>query len=162
LVARLAQAAKRDGWPLPEGGLGMRIEIPEHKKLVYEMDMSIRWGDMDAMGHLNNTSYFRYFETIRIDWFSSLGQVPGPAKEGVVIVNAFCNFYRQVEYPGTVRLKMYASDPARTTFETWVTMERVDLPGVIHAAGGATTMWVDFPKQKSMPLPDWLRAIVTP
>jgi acyl-CoA thioester hydrolase len=162
LVATLAQAAKRDGWPLPEGGLGMRIEIPEHKKLVYEMDMSIRWGDMDAMGHLNNTSYFRYFETIRIDWFNSLGQVPGPAKEGVVIVNAFCNFYRQVEYPGTVRLKMYASDPARTTFETWVTMERIDLPGVIHAAGGATTMWVDFPKQKSMPLPDWLRAIVTP
>jgi acyl-CoA thioester hydrolase len=57
---------------------------------------------------------------------------------------------------------MYASEPARTTFETWVTMERTDSPGVIHAAGGATTMWVDFPKQKAMPLPDWLRAIVTP
>ena len=100
----------------------MRIEIPEKKKLVYEMDMAIRWGDMDAMGHLNNTSYFRYLETIRIDWLVSLGQQPGPAKEGVVIVNAFCNFYRQIEYPGTVRLKMYASEPARTTFETWVTM----------------------------------------
>jgi acyl-CoA thioester hydrolase len=140
----------------------MRIEIPEKKKLVYEMDMAIRWGDMDAMGHLNNTSYFRYLETIRIDWLVSLGQQPGPAKEGVVIVNAFCNFYRQIENPGTVRLKMYASEPARTTFETWVTMERTDDAGVIYAAGGATTMWVDFPKQKAMPLPDWLRAIVTP
>jgi acyl-CoA thioester hydrolase len=148
--------------PSPGGGQGVRIEIPEKKKLVYEMDMAIRWGDMDAMGHLNNTSYFRYLETIRIDWLVSLGQQPGPAKEGVVIVNAFCNFYRQIEYPGTVRLRMYASEPARTTFETWVTMERTDLPGVIHAAGGATTMWVDFPKQKAMPLPDWLRAIVTP
>ncbi len=139
----------------------MRIEIPEKKKLVYEMDMAIRWGDMDAMGHLNNTSYFRYLETIRIDWLSSLGQVPGPAKEGVVIVNAFCNFYRQVEYPGTVRLKMYASEPARTTFETWVTMERSDDAGVIYAAGGATTMWVDFPRQKAIELPDWLRELVT-
>ena len=140
----------------------MRIEIPEKKKQVFQMDLPIRWGDMDAMGHLNNTSYFRYMETLRIDWMHSLGQVPGPQQEGIVIVNAFCNFYKQLEYPGMVRMTMYTSDPGRSTFETWVTMERSDQPGVIHAAGGATTIWVDFPKQKSMPLPEWLRELVTP
>ena len=46
----------------------MKIEIPESKKLVYEMVVPIRWGDMDAMNHLNNGTYFRYLETIRIDW----------------------------------------------------------------------------------------------
>ena len=55
---------------------------------------------------------------------------------------------------------MYASDPARTTFETWATIERADAPGAIWAAGGATTIWVDFPKQKAVPLPDWLRRMV--
>ncbi len=139
----------------------MRIEIPEKKKLVYQMEMPIRWGDMDAMGHLNNTSYFRYMETIRIDWLNSLQQVPAADREGIVIVNAFCNFYKQLEYPGQVLLRMYASDPGRTTFETWVTMERADAPGLIYAAGGATTMWVDFPKQKAMALPDWLRDLAT-
>jgi acyl-CoA thioester hydrolase len=34
------------------------------------------------------------------------------------------------------------------------------MPGVIHAAGGATTVWVNFPAQKSSPLPDWLLAVV--
>ncbi len=140
----------------------MKIEIPDLKKLVFEMSLPIRWGDMDAMGHLNNTSYFRYMETLRIDWLTSLGHTPGPDGEGVVIVNAFCNFYRQLEYPGTVHMKMYASDPGRTSFETWATLERSDQPGVIHAAGGATTVWVDFPRQKAMPLPDWLRERVTP
>ena len=122
----------------------MRIEIPERKKLVYECTIPIRWGDMDAMGHLNNTSYFRYMETCRI-----------------VIVNAFCNFRRQLAYPGTVLTRMYVSDPARATFETWVTMARTDDPQAICAAGGATTIWVDFPSQKSRNLPDWLRAIVS-
>ena len=28
----------------------MKIEIPEKKKLVHEMHIPIRWGDMDAMG----------------------------------------------------------------------------------------------------------------
>jgi acyl-CoA thioester hydrolase len=32
---------------------------------------------------------------------------------------------------------------------------------VICAAGGATTIWVDFPKQKARDLPGWLREIVS-
>ncbi len=139
----------------------MKIEIPEKEKLVFEKSMTIRWGDMDAMGHVNNASYFRYLETVRIDWMYSIGCIPDPKGEGPVIVNAFCNFYKQLEYPGDILVRMYASDPGRTTFETWGTMERVDQPGVIYAAGGATTIWVDFPSQKAATLPDWMRDLVT-
>ena len=139
----------------------MRIEIPENKKLVYEMVIPIRWGDMDAMGHVNNTVYFRYLETVRIEWMRSIGCQPDPSGEGPVIVNAFCNFYRQLEFPGDVLMKMYVSDPARTTFESWATMERADQLGTIYAAGGATTIWVDFPSQKAVSMPDWMRAIIS-
>lgn len=139
----------------------MKIIIPEKKKLVYQMNIPIRWGDMDAMNHVNNTVYFRYLETCRIDWMQSIGCLPDPQGEGPVIVNAFCNFYKQLEYPGDVVMKMYVSDPARTTFESWGTMERADQPGVIYAAGGATTIWVDFPKQKACDLPEWMRQLAT-
>jgi acyl-CoA thioester hydrolase len=139
----------------------MKFEIPEIKKLLFQMTIPIRWGDMDAMGHLNNTSYFRYLETCRIDWMRAAGCMPDPQGTGPVIVNAFCNFYKQLEYPGDVLVKMYGSDPGRTTFETWATMERLDQPGVICAAGGATTIWVDFPNKKATDLPDWVRALVS-
>ena len=140
----------------------MKYEIPENKKLVYEMTVPIRWGDMDAMGHVNNTIYFRYLEIIRVEWLAKHNAEPSPEGQGPVIVNAFCNFYKQLEYPGDVLLKMYVSDPARTTFETWTTMELASNPGTIYAAGGATTIWVDFPKQKAIELPEWVRALVTP
>lgn len=139
----------------------MKIDIPDQKKLVFETRIAVRWGDMDAMGHVNNATYFRYMETARIDWFRSIGCVPDAQGEGPVIVNAFCNFYRQFEYPDEVVLKMYVSDPGRTTFESWATMEKVAEPGVVCAAGGATTIWVNFPQQKAVGLPDWIRAIVS-
>ena len=139
----------------------MKIHIPDQKKLVFETHIAVRWGDMDAMGHVNNATYFRYMETARIDWFRSIGCVPDAHGEGPVIVNAFCNFYRQFEYPDEVLLKMYVSDPGRTTFESWATMEKVAEPGVVCAAGGATTIWVNFPQQKAVGLPDWIRAIVS-
>ena len=139
----------------------MKIDIPDQKKLVFETHIAVRWGDMDAMGHVNNATYFRYMETARIDWFRSIGCVPDAQGEGPVIVNAFCNFYRQFEYPDDVLLKMYVSDPGRTTFESWATMEKVAEPGVVCAAGGATTICVNFPQQKAVGLPDWIRAIVS-
>jgi acyl-CoA thioester hydrolase len=139
----------------------MKYEIPEQKKFVFEMNIPIRWGDMDALGHVNNTTYFRYLESGRVDWLRSLNCSMDAKDEGVVVVNAFCNFYKQLEYPGDVLLKMYVSDPGRTTFETWATMERADQPGVIYAAGGATTIWVDVANKKAKNLPDWLRELVS-
>lgn len=138
----------------------MKLELPTHKKLVHEMTIPIRWGDMDTMAHVNNTVYFRYMETARIDWLRSIGGQPDPRGEGVVIVNAFCNFIRQFEYPGDILIKTFVSEPGRTSFDSWVTMERTDRPGEICATGGATVVWVDFPRQKSAPLPDWLRQVL--
>ncbi|MEG1736038.1 MAG: acyl-CoA thioesterase, partial [Comamonas sp.] len=99
----------------------MKIELPEQKKQVFEMRFPVRWGDMDAMGHVNNTVYFRYMETARIDWMASAGIDPDPQGQGPVIVNAFCNFYQQLAYPDEVLLKLFVSDPGRATFESWAT-----------------------------------------
>jgi acyl-CoA thioester hydrolase len=138
----------------------MRFELPVHRKLTHETVIPIRWGDMDAMGHVNNAAYFRYMEVVRIDWLHSLGAPPDPSGCGPVIVNAFCNFVRQLEYPGSVLARHYVANPGRSSFETYITLERTDAPGLICASGGAKTVWVDFPAGKSAPLPDWLRAIV--
>ena len=138
----------------------MRFDIPEQKKLTYEMVIPIRWGDMDAMSHVNNTIYFRYMETIRIEWMHSIGGAADPRGEGFVIVNAFCNFIRQLEYPGDVMAKHYVANPGRTSFDTFITLERTDEPGVLYATGGATTVWIDFPAKKSLPLPEAIRALL--
>jgi acyl-CoA thioester hydrolase len=138
----------------------MKLELPDKKKLVNTMTMSIRWGDMDAMGHVNNTLYFRYLEVARIDWMDRVGCIPSPEGEGPVIVNAFCNFHKQLEFPGDIVVKMYVSDPGKSSFESWATIERVDDPGVVYASGGATTVWVDFPRQTSVAMPGWFRALL--
>ncbi|MEO7337030.1 MAG: thioesterase family protein [Caldimonas sp.] len=138
----------------------MRFELPEKKKLTLELVIPIRWGDMDAMGHVNNTIYFRYLEIVRIEWLQRAGGPPNPDGEGAVIVNAFCNFLKQFEYPGDILARHYVANAGRTSFDTYITLERTDIPGLIHAEGGAKTVWVDFQRQKAMPLPAWLRALI--
>ena len=138
----------------------MRIDLPEDKRLVHETRFPIRWGDMDLMGHVNNAVYFRYMETVRIDWMTRVGMAPDPRGTGPVIANAFCNFLVQLEYPGEVAGKLYLGAAGRSSFDMYTTLERVDRPGVVCAAGGATTVWVDFQAGKSQPLPDFVRRLI--
>ena len=72
----------------------MRFDLPEQKRLTFETVIPIRWGDMDAMGHVNNTVYFRYMETARLEWLYEVGFAGDTHGNGVVIVNAFCKIGR--------------------------------------------------------------------
>ena len=73
----------------------MKLELPERKKFVNELVIPIRWGDMDAMGHVNNTVYFRYLESTRIDWFDKIGFIgnirnckwPGAGRQSGLVVS---------------------------------------------------------------------------
>jgi acyl-CoA thioester hydrolase len=138
----------------------MRFDLPEKKKLTYETVIPIRWGDMDAMGHVNNTVYFRYMEVVRIDWLYKVAGTPDPKGVGFVIVNAFCNFIKQLHFPGDVLAKHYVAQPGRSSFDAFVTLERTDEPGVLYATGGATTVWIDFQLQKSEAMPESVRTLI--
>lgn len=140
----------------------MRLSIPENKKLVYEVIVPIRWGDMDAMGHVNNTVYFRYMEIVRLDWLLSLGRGAAPQGQGPVIVNAFCNFHQELRHPGDVRVRMHVANPGRSSFDTFYELSRVDDAdtNTLYASGGAKVVWIDHALRKSIPLPEDLRHLV--
>jgi acyl-CoA thioester hydrolase len=129
-------------------------------RLMHTEVIPIRWGDMDAMGHVNNTIYFRYMETTRIAWFERIGVRAGPQGVGPVIVNASCTFLKQLVYPGDVEVKMFAGDPGRSSLHTWLEMRPSYDPDTIYAEGAGKVVWVDFAKNKSVPLPDGIRKLV--
>ncbi|KAF3998136.1 acyl-CoA thioesterase [Glaciimonas immobilis] len=131
----------------------------ESKKLVHRSKVAIRWGDMDALGHVNNTVYFRYMEQARVAWMESLNNPLGGA-QGPVLVNAQCSFLRQLKYPGDVEVSCYMGVIGRSSFEMTYEIRRVDVPEVIFAEGSAKLVWIDFKMEKSVPLPDHVRALL--
>ena len=132
----------------------MRIVIPEDRKLVHEMITPIRWGDMDAYGHVNNTIYFRYMEQARVEWITSLGYQVAPGRESMLMMNGFCNFYKQLSYPGDLILKTSIGAIGRTSMDVFTSMALTSTPNEEVAIGGATMVWVDLTTNKSAPWPE--------
>lgn len=138
----------------------MRFDLPEDRKLVHDMVIPIRWGDMDAMGHVNNTLYFRFMEQARISWFGAL--VPkGEAWQstGIVIVNASCNYKRPITYPGTVEVRVEVGAPGGSSVPTYYEL-RVDTDPVPYADGAAVVVFVDMKTQKPARIPDGIRELL--
>ena len=84
----------------------VRVEIP------------VAWGDMDAMGHVNNTVYFRYFETARIHCFGELGLGAIEQGDGVgpILHSASCRFRIPLTFPDTVTVGARVGDIGEDRF----------------------------------------------
>ena len=127
------------------------------KKQVHVERIPIRWGDMDAMGHVNNTVYFRFMEQARIGWFDAL--VPEDAawkSTGIVIANASCNFKRPLGYPGTVEVKVHTGALGGSSVPTFYELVLAE-DKVVYADGQATVVFIDMKTQKPVRIPDEIR-----
>lgn len=130
----------------------------EHRrKLIHITKMPIRWGDMDAYGHVNNTIYFRYMEQARVEWIEDMQVVVRPGGDGPVIINASCTFLVPMTYPGMVEVRTYVGSIGRSSFQTYVEM-RIEGDDKLYAEGAAKVVWMNTQNGKSVPVPDHIRA----
>lgn len=128
--------------------------MSSERKLVHTTRIPVRWGDMDAYGHLNNTIYFRYFEQARVEWVEDLGFPVRPDTEtGVVIISADCTFRIPVNYPATAVIKVYAGQPGRTSVMNWYELF-IEGDDKLYAEGSAKLVWINVPTGKAVALPD--------
>lgn len=132
--------------------------MKEGYTLVHRYRTSIRWGDMDAMGHVNNTIYFRYLEQARIEWFLALDCPPDPIGIGPVIISAHCTFLKQLRFPGEIEITTGIGEFGRSSFHTQHEIRRVDDLYTLAAEGGSKVVWVDQRLEKSLALPEEMRA----
>lgn len=135
----------------------------ENKTLLFTKPLEIRWGDMDAIGHVNNIIYFQYFEQARASWLDSIHYsdcISGKADTGPIIINTSATFLRPVVYPASICVNIYGGSPSRSSFMTYYTITDANDPDNIFTKGSAKVVWVDHREGKSMSIPDDVRALL--
>lgn len=101
---------------------------------VYRCAMPIRWGDLDALNHVNNTVYFRYFEEARVQLFRQAGLNIADDK-AVLLVHASCDFIKPIVYPATIVVQLVLSHIGRTSLNFDARIECEGEAGITYAQG---------------------------
>lgn len=116
----------------------------------------IRWGDMDAFGHVNNVQFFRYLEGARVAYSSDVaGSYLRAEGESVILADQRCSFLRQLTWPGELDVYTRTAKVGRTSIHLAQLICRADQTDVI-AAGRGVMVWFDFQAQKPAPVPEAL------
>ncbi|MFN7085766.1 MAG: acyl-CoA thioesterase [Burkholderiales bacterium] len=127
--------------------------MSQNKKPLWTEILKVRWGDMDALGHVNNAVYFRYLEQARISWLDALGVPMLENGCGPVIVKAACEFLKPITYPATVAIAVYLEKVGRSSVTVTHDIHLDGEPAAVFARGEVVIVWVDHERGKSVPLP---------
>lgn len=129
-------------------------------KLLHQVQFPVRWGDMDALGHINNIVYFQYFEIARLQWYEQAGFAPlaSSLREGMVVVDNHAQYLKPVVYPATVCVTMGGHSPGRSSF---VSTYSLTVDEELYTIGSARIVWINAEVGKSVPLPDAVRTMLT-
>lgn len=127
------------------------------------LSIPVAWGEMDALGHVNNVAYFRYLESSRVEYLRRLGfgRLPGGATPGIgfILQAAQCRFRRSVVYPDTLRVTARCTNIGTDRFTLAHEIISTSL-NETAAVGEGTIVCYDYAKASKVPVPPELRAAI--
>ena len=122
--------------------------------------IQVRWGDMDALGHVNNVTYFTYIEMARIAYFHRVNMNKLWCEEfGPIVASASCDFKMPVTYPAWLDVGARITRVGNSSMTMAYGLYLKDSNDLV-AQGSTSIVWVNYHEGKGVRLPDVLRSAI--
>jgi acyl-CoA thioester hydrolase len=160
---QIVQDAARRMWnPAMANQESVKAPTGESHRLddfAHRIELPVRWGDMDAMAHVNNAKIVTYGESGRIAYFDELA-ASDPTfwnDHGMILAHVGVDFVAQLRYPATLQIGTRIWKLGRSSLHM---LTVIFSEGKIIAVVKAVIAWFDYVNQKTMPIPDPVRDMI--
>lgn len=122
-------------------------------------ELPTRWGDLDPLGHVNNSRFFTFDESARLEYFAELMRNdPRFWKErGFILARIECDFIAQLKHPALLRVGFRIARIGRSSMNTLAGMFVEDR---LVAVSRGVLVWFNYAQQRPEPVPDDVRALI--
>ncbi len=114
-------------------------------------EITVRFRDMDALGHVNNAVYFTYMEVARTDYLHDLLPRREPLDLPIILGDIYCRFISPAHFGETLRVGVGISRFGNKSFDFVYQIDGGD--GRLVARGHSTMVMYDYDKQQTIPVP---------
>ncbi|GAB3792942.1 acyl-CoA thioesterase [Dyella agri] len=125
---------------------------------LFTADIAVRWRDLDAFNHVNNSNYLTFLEEARLQW---LKHVPGPwfdEHSMPVMAAVQLNYRRPIEWPAHLHVQLYCERVGSSSMTIAHRLVDAADAGILYCDGHVVMVWMDPATGKPVPLPDAIRA----
>jgi len=133
------------------------------QKFRFSTPIKVRFGETDAFGHVNNVSFFTYFEQARLEYFDYLNlleTILEPSHESLIVTaNLECHYLSQLFYGQTIDVYVRTSKIGNSSFDLEYAVKEQKL-GSMVAVGRGTIVYIDIQTNRSKALPQHSKEIL--
>ena len=123
---------------------------------VFNLDMEVRWRDLDAFGHVNNASYLGYIEEARVRWFKSMSADWANETSAPILAAVTANYRQPVGWPESLRIELFCERLGTKSVTLGHRIVSATQAGVLYCDGTTVLVWVNGAGQ-SIALPQIVR-----
>ncbi len=126
--------------------------------LLFSTALTVRWRDLDAFNHVNNSVFLTYLEEARLQW---LKDVPGPwfdAHAMPVLAASTLNYRRPIEWPASLHVELRCIRLGSSSLTLAHRILDAGDAGCLYCDGEVTLVWMDPSNGRSVPLPQAIRS----
>jgi acyl-CoA thioester hydrolase len=128
-------------------------------RLLYELRMPLRWGDHDALNHVNNAAYLVYLQEARVRWIAQ--QIPNWDRSGdsaPIMAAVHANYRRPMKWPTDVLVQLFCERLGSSSVTIAHRIVDANDSSILYLDGNVVMVWIDPISGKSVPLPQAIRA----
>ena len=129
----------------------------EHKQLA-RVSISVRWRDMDAMGHVNNAKYVSFLEEARVRWLLGVEGVSLSDRIVPVVAATNVNYRLPIVWPNDIVVELFVERLGNSSVTIGHRIIDQQDEGKLYSDGNVVVVWMDTQTGKSAPLPEAVRA----
>ena len=125
----------------------------------FSLVQRVRFGDLDAMQHMNNVEFLRFFETARIAWIQEVMPEHSPTSRqefGFIFAECHIAYRSPAFFDEELRTWIEPAELRRSSVRLDFTM-RAEGDGRLVAEGWGVLVGYDYAAGRSKPIPDELR-----
>lgn len=130
---------------------------PAEPTPLFTATLPVRWRDLDAFNHVNNSNYLTYLEEARLQWLS---HVPGPWFDDhamPVMAAVQLNYRRPIEWPARLRVELFCERLGNSSMTIGHRILDAEHPGRLYGDGNVVMVWMDPATGTPVPLPETIR-----
>ena len=123
------------------------------------MDITVNWGDMDALGHVNHSVFATWMETARMEYFSKMGMMElyENSNIGPILARIEVDYKFPVVFPDEVKVQTSVSRIGNSSFDMKYEISSLAKEGEVAATGKVVGVLVDYNTGKPVPMPEELK-----
>ena len=131
----------------------------DNRTALFRMPLQLRWRDLDAFNHVNNSNFLTYLEEARIRWFESIGEAWVTDEFAPLLAAVQLNYRQPIPYPADVAVELYVDRVGTTGVTIGHAIASAD-GSVLYCDGHVVAVWIDRGSGRPRPLPEAIRTAV--